>query len=41
MLHVGKEALGRGMPLEYYAFPTVGMPEYKPVGPAVDTGANA
>jgi soluble lytic murein transglycosylase len=37
MLNVGKEALGRGMPLEYYAFPTVGIPDYKPVGPAVDT----
>ena len=37
MLQVGKEALGRGMPLEHYAFPTVGIPEYKAVGPAVDT----
>jgi soluble lytic murein transglycosylase len=37
MLHIGKEALGRGMPLEYYAFPTVGIPDYKPVGPPVDT----
>jgi peptidoglycan lytic transglycosylase len=37
MLHVGKEALGRGMPLEHYAFPTVGIPEYKRIGPPVDT----
>src|SRR5262249_37342705 len=36
MLHVGKLALGRGMPLEHYAFPTVGIPNYKAVGPAVD-----
>jgi soluble lytic murein transglycosylase len=37
MLHVGKEALGRGMPLEHYAFPTVGIPEYRRIGPVVDT----
>jgi soluble lytic murein transglycosylase len=36
MLHVGKPALGRGLPLEYYAFPTIGIPDYQPIGPAVD-----
>jgi soluble lytic murein transglycosylase len=35
-LLVGKAALGRGLPLEHYAFPTIGMPSYKPIGPAVD-----
>src|SRR5207248_2052197 len=37
MLQVGKEALARGLPLEHYAFPTVGIPDYKRIGPAVDT----
>jgi soluble lytic murein transglycosylase len=36
MLLVGKYALGRGLPLEHYAFPTIGMPSYKPIGPAVE-----
>jgi soluble lytic murein transglycosylase len=37
MLHVGKTALGRGLPLEQYAFPTIGIPDYKAVGPAIET----
>jgi len=37
MLHVGKPALGRNLPLEHYAFPTIGIPEYRAIGPAVDT----
>ncbi len=37
MLNVGKPALGRGLPLEHYAFPTFGIPEYRAIGPAVDT----
>jgi soluble lytic murein transglycosylase len=35
-LLLGKSALARGLPLEHYAFPTIGIPEYKAVGPAVD-----
>jgi soluble lytic murein transglycosylase len=35
-LLVGKAALRRGYALEHYAFPTFGIPEYRPVGPAVD-----
>jgi peptidoglycan lytic transglycosylase len=37
MLHMGKAALGRGLPLDYYAFPTVGVPRYSPIGPGIDT----
>src|SRR6516164_9213580 len=36
MLHMGKGALARGLPLDYYAFPTVGVPGYSPVGPGID-----
>jgi len=36
MLHMGKGALARGLPLDYYAFPTVGVPQYSPVGPGID-----
>ncbi|MPZ39811.1 MAG: transglycosylase SLT domain-containing protein [Rhizobiales bacterium] len=36
MLLMGKAALGRGLPLETYAFPTVGMPNYTAIGPAVE-----
>jgi len=36
MALLGKAALGRGFPLEHYAFPTVGIPEYRPIGPAVE-----
>jgi soluble lytic murein transglycosylase len=35
-LLLGKGALGRGLPLEHYAFPVIGIPEYKAVGPAID-----
>src|SRR5262245_2809753 len=37
MLQLGKAALGRGLPLDYYAFPTVGVPRYSPVAPAIDS----
>jgi soluble lytic murein transglycosylase len=33
---VGKAALGRGLALEHYAFPVIGIPEYRPIGPAVE-----
>ncbi len=36
MLLVGKAALGRGLPLENYAFPIIGIPDYRAIGPAVD-----
>jgi soluble lytic murein transglycosylase len=35
-LLVGKGGLGRGLALEHYAFPTVGIPDYKSIGPSVD-----
>jgi soluble lytic murein transglycosylase len=35
-LLIGKIALGRGMPLEHYAFPNFGVPEYRQVGPEVE-----
>jgi soluble lytic murein transglycosylase len=36
-LLVGKSALGRGLPLEQYAFPTIGIPDYRAVGPEVES----
>jgi soluble lytic murein transglycosylase len=36
MLHMGKAALGRGLPLDHYAFPTVGVPGYASIGPGID-----
>jgi soluble lytic murein transglycosylase len=36
MLELGKTALGRGLPVEAYAFPTIGIPAHTPVGPAID-----
>ena len=36
MLHMGKGALARGLPLEYYAFPTVGVPRYSPIAPNIE-----
>ncbi len=36
MLHLGKAARARGLPLDYYAFPTVGVPRYSPIGPGID-----
>jgi peptidoglycan lytic transglycosylase len=37
MLHMGKAALARGLPLEYYAFPTVGVPRYSPIAPEIES----
>ena len=37
MLHLGKAAVARGLPLHYYAFPTVGVPRYSPIGPGIDS----
>lgn len=36
MALLGKAALGRGLPLDHYAFPTVGIPEYHAIGPAIE-----
>jgi soluble lytic murein transglycosylase len=35
-LIIGKAALGRGLALEHYAFPTNGIPDHQPIGPAID-----
>jgi peptidoglycan lytic transglycosylase len=35
-LLLGKSALGRGLPLDHYAFPTVGLPEYRAIGPEIE-----
>ena len=36
MLLLGEGAYGRGLPLEYYAYPTVGLPDYRPIAPPID-----
>src|SRR5581483_11825965 len=36
MLLLGEAAYARGLPLEHYAFPTMGLPEYRPIAPPVD-----
>ncbi len=36
MLMVGKAALNRGMPFDYYAYPVSGIPPYKEIGPEVE-----
>src|SRR6516165_7739686 len=38
MALLGKAALGRGLPLEHFAFPTVGIPHYRAIGPEVGPG---
>jgi soluble lytic murein transglycosylase len=35
-LLLGKFALGRGLPLEHYAFPDFGVPNYQQIGPQVE-----
>ena len=35
MLLLAKAAHNRGLPLDYYAFPTIGLPEYKAIAPPV------
>jgi soluble lytic murein transglycosylase len=35
-LQIGKTALARGLALDLYAFPTIGIPKHSPVGPAID-----
>jgi soluble lytic murein transglycosylase len=36
MLLVGKTALARGLPMDLYAFPEIGVPNYGPVGSQID-----
>ena len=36
MLLLGRAALNRGMPFDAYAYPTIGMPRYEPIGPPVE-----
>ncbi len=36
MLIVGKAALARGLPMDQYAFPDIGVPSYNPVGSPID-----
>lgn len=36
MLQIGKPALARGLALEHYAFPTIGIPQHSPIGPAIE-----
>ena len=36
MLLIGKAALARGLPMDLYAFPDIGVPDYSPIGPQLD-----
>jgi peptidoglycan lytic transglycosylase len=36
MLLLGQAAYSRGLPLDYYAFPIVGLPDYKPIAPPIE-----
>ena len=36
MLVIGKTALARGLAVERYAFPEIGVPAYSPIGPPID-----
>jgi len=36
MLQIGKPALARGLGLEHYAFPIIGVPQHSPIGPAIE-----
>jgi soluble lytic murein transglycosylase len=36
MLQIGKLALSRGFALDLYAFPTIGVPQHSPIGPAIE-----
>jgi soluble lytic murein transglycosylase len=36
MLQIGKTALARGLELDSYAFPTIGIPQHRPIGPEID-----
>ncbi|MGA8902431.1 lytic transglycosylase domain-containing protein [Bradyrhizobium sp.] len=36
MLQIGKLALARGLALDPYAFPTIGIPQHSPIGPEIE-----
>ncbi|MBR1275357.1 transglycosylase SLT domain-containing protein [Bradyrhizobium sp. AUGA SZCCT0283] len=36
MLQVGKPSLGRGLPLDHYAFPTIGIPPHRQFAPEIE-----
>jgi soluble lytic murein transglycosylase len=36
MLELGKTALARGLPVDPYAFPTIGIPQHSPIGPEIE-----
>jgi soluble lytic murein transglycosylase len=36
MLQIGKPALARGLALDQYAFPTIGIPPHGPIGPEIE-----
>jgi soluble lytic murein transglycosylase len=36
MLQIGKPALARGLALDSYAFPTIGIPQHSPIGPEIE-----
>ena len=36
MLLMGKAALNRGLPFDFYAYPVTGIPPFKPIGPEVE-----
>ena len=36
MLQVGKPALGRGLALDHYAFPTIGIPKHTQIAPEIE-----
>jgi len=36
MLQIGKTALARGLALDLYAFPAIGVPQHSPVAPEID-----
>lgn len=33
---LGRTAVGRGLPFEYYAYPIAGLPRFKPIGPQIE-----
>src|ERR1700710_2657675 len=38
MLLLGKAALNRGLPFDFYAYPVTGIPSFRPIGPEVEQG---
>jgi soluble lytic murein transglycosylase len=38
MLYIGRAGIARGLPLDAYAFPEIGMPKYASIGPEIDRG---